>query len=63
MQLVFSPRDSHFVNILDDLLGVFLPEMGHQAIPEWFVGDTLKMSTTNLLQLYSNLGTCAWNGR
>jgi len=59
---VFFPRDLHFVNILDDLLGVFLPEMGNQAIPDCFVGDTLKMTTTNLLQLYSNLGTCAWNG-
>ena len=56
---MFSPRDLHFVNILDDLLGVFLPEMGNQAIPDCFEGDTLKMSTTNLLQLYSNLVTCA----
>ncbi len=59
---MFFPGDLHFVNILDDLLGVFLAEMGNQAIPDCFVSDALKMSTTNLLQLYSNLGTRAWNG-
>ncbi len=59
---MFFPGDLHFVNILNDLLGVFLAEMGNQAIPDCFVGDALKMSTTNLLQLYSNLGTRAWNG-
>jgi hypothetical protein len=45
IQLVFFPRDSHFVNILDELLGVFLLEMDH-AIPDCFVGDSLRMSTS-----------------